>query len=470
MRGYLDKTLLAANTDLTVSPKTNPNNNDVFLENFHLEFTTAASTTPRSFDDESLAAEKNQIDEEMCFAIMIVFLFCIGVFINIGCLVSLRRHRSTFHRFLKMLACFDALVVTCIFLMYALPVLAPWYKKTIFLPMVPFFLPVVHMALMGSVYSTIVMSLERYLRLCRMQNMSKRCGTVWCLIVVLFPAVFYFPKFFEYRYQKFEHDFPIPINCSQFVLEQRELQEIDNAIQWVSCFGRVVKTVIAKIRFSRLFFQSSKVTVSGGRIRPKIPNPKSEELKSAIVNLEIPPPLYDYPMECFDFDFALYNTSDNFIRTVREKRTVYYPNATEIRRNPYYYTIYCVALNTCFATLLPLAALIYLNCMTLRALRSLVSQQTNSTQNNSRQLDTIEEENSQCSGPIIHSLKSSGLEKKPGEVNRFLSSRTTPLARTNTYSSERFVRGTRFICGFDNQSSSFGGLDGNAMNVRYVIS
>ena len=116
--------------------------------------------------------------------------------------------------------------------------------------MVPFFLPVVHMALMGSVYSTIVMSLERYLRLCRMQNMSKRCGTVWCVIVVLFPAVFYFPKFFEYRYQKFEHDFPIPINCSQFVLEQRELQEIDNAIQWVSCFGRVVKTVIAKIRFS----------------------------------------------------------------------------------------------------------------------------------------------------------------------------------------------------------------------------
>ena len=235
MRGYLDKTLLAANTDLAVAPKLNINN-DVFLENFHLEFTTAASTTPRSFDDESLAAEKNQIDEEMCFAILIVFLFGIGVFINIGCLASLRRHRSTFHRFLKMLACFDALVVTCIFLMYALPVLAPWYKKTIFLPMVPFFLPVVHMALMGSVYSTIVMSLERYLRLCRVQTMSKRCGTIWCVIVVIFPAVFYFPKFFEYRYQKFEHDFPIPINCSKFVLEQRELQELDNAIQWVSFY------------------------------------------------------------------------------------------------------------------------------------------------------------------------------------------------------------------------------------------
>ena len=42
---------------------------------------------------------------------------------------SLRRHRSTFHRFLKMLACFDGLVVTCIFLMYALPVMCTTYKK-----------------------------------------------------------------------------------------------------------------------------------------------------------------------------------------------------------------------------------------------------------------------------------------------------------------------------------------------------
>ena len=39
----------------------------------------------------------------------------------------------------------------------------------VFLPTVPFFVPVVHIALMGSVYSTIVMSLERYLRICRVQ-------------------------------------------------------------------------------------------------------------------------------------------------------------------------------------------------------------------------------------------------------------------------------------------------------------
>ena len=55
----------------------------------------------------------------------------------------------------------------------------------------------------------------------------------------------------------------------------------------------------------------------------------------------------------------------------QKKRTISYPNATEIRRNPNYYTLYCVGLNTCFATLLPLSALIFFNCMTLRALRIL---------------------------------------------------------------------------------------------------
>ena len=130
--------------------------------------------------------------------------------------------------------------------------------QTIFLPAIPFFLPLVHMALMGSVYSTIIMSLERYMRLCRvqvyyvstidrqmypltyfytMQNMSVKYATIYCGIVVVFPMVFYFPKFFEYKYQKFEHDFPTPINCTQYVMEQRELVQIDETLKMVSNVG-----------------------------------------------------------------------------------------------------------------------------------------------------------------------------------------------------------------------------------------
>ena len=66
------------------------------------------------------------------------------------------------------------------------------------------------------------------------QNMSIKYATIYCGIVVVFPMAFYFPKFFEYKYQKFEHDFPTPINCSQYVMEQRELVQIDKALQMVS--------------------------------------------------------------------------------------------------------------------------------------------------------------------------------------------------------------------------------------------
>ena len=144
--------------------------------------------------------------------------------------------------------------------------------------------------------------------------------------------------------------------------------------------------------------------MSGGRIRqlnkPQIvaESTKSQEAK---IRLEVAPSmLHNYPRKCLDFDFELHNSSDDFIRVIKERRTVYYPNATEIRRNFYYYTIYCVALNTCFATLFPLMALIYLNCMTLRALR-ILGRQTNSTKVYSQPLDVIIEEDISFEEPKV---------------------------------------------------------------------
>ncbi len=133
MRSYMAKNLLAASSAVTVSSlqkvDSGLKNNDPILSQFHLEFTTTAPPTAKSYDDKSLAAEKNQIDEELGFSVIITLLFCIGLIVNSVCLVSLFRHRSSFHRFLKMLACFDASVVTCIFLMYALPVMSKEYKQ-----------------------------------------------------------------------------------------------------------------------------------------------------------------------------------------------------------------------------------------------------------------------------------------------------------------------------------------------------
>ncbi len=87
------------------------------------------SVTDKPQDDASLAAEKNKVSEELVFSVVILVLFLAGVVINIACLINLRRHRSTFHRFLKMLASFDLLVVACCVFMYSLPALSRQFHK-----------------------------------------------------------------------------------------------------------------------------------------------------------------------------------------------------------------------------------------------------------------------------------------------------------------------------------------------------
>ena len=64
--------------------------------------------------------------------------------------------------------------------------------------------------------------------------MSEKSVMAACVFVVIFPMLFYAPKFMEYKYQKFIHTFPVPINCSQYVQEQRELLKFDQKLQWVS--------------------------------------------------------------------------------------------------------------------------------------------------------------------------------------------------------------------------------------------
>lgn len=50
---------------------------------------------------------------------------------------------------------------------------------------------------------------------------------------------------------------------------------------------------------------------------------------------------------------------------------------TDLRTNPLYYKIYCVFLNSALASFLPLAALLYLNVCTVRALRQMTDNRQN---------------------------------------------------------------------------------------------
>jgi hypothetical protein len=61
------------------------------------------------------------------------------------------------------------------------------------------------------------------------QAMSKKMFIACVSMVVFFPVAFYFPKFFEYRYDRFVHIGHQTINCTKYVIEQEELARISLA-------------------------------------------------------------------------------------------------------------------------------------------------------------------------------------------------------------------------------------------------
>ncbi len=58
------------------------------------------------------------------------------------------------------------------------------------------------------------------------QLMSKKAVNCCCVFVVVFPLIFYMPKFFEFRYEKFAKIYPRTVNCTNYVLEERRLAEL----------------------------------------------------------------------------------------------------------------------------------------------------------------------------------------------------------------------------------------------------
>ena len=95
-------------------------------------------------------------------------------------------------------------VFLCI-MMYSLPILWNFYGMEVFPYVAPLLLPLVHIALMSSVYCTIVMSWERYVRICLLSNLvnsnyfSNGKFKVYLAVIIVFPVIFYIPKFFEVR-------------------------------------------------------------------------------------------------------------------------------------------------------------------------------------------------------------------------------------------------------------------------------
>jgi len=75
------------------------------------------------------------------------------------------------------------------------------YTYSVKLYLLPYILPIIHVALLGSIYSTVALAAERYITICHpfMRYRSYYRGTTFILPVVLFAFLYTLPKFFELR-------------------------------------------------------------------------------------------------------------------------------------------------------------------------------------------------------------------------------------------------------------------------------
>ena len=84
-----------------------------------------------------------------------------------------------FHHLLKIMAVYDLVVVLGCGLLYSLPKLPIFspYSQVVFPVILPWLLPIVQIAMMSSVYCTVVMSFERYIRICHLCQL-RQCSYI----------------------------------------------------------------------------------------------------------------------------------------------------------------------------------------------------------------------------------------------------------------------------------------------------
>jgi hypothetical protein len=123
------------------------------------------------------------------------------------------------------LAFYDLIVILGCSALYALPNEWNYFQWDIYPYILPWLLPIVQIAMMTSVYCTVVMSFERYVRICHICQLKASFYLTdenfkfYVLAFTLGPLLFYAPKFFEIRTEKKTHNYYKLINCTAILAE-----------------------------------------------------------------------------------------------------------------------------------------------------------------------------------------------------------------------------------------------------------
>ena len=192
---------------------------------------------------------------EQVFSYVVVTLAVIGIFINILAFIILQKKHSPnpFHIMLKFLSVYDILLCAGGGLTYGLPHLWTKYQYEVFPYIAPFLAAFVHIFLMTSVFTTILISFERYIRICYLCQMrqvdffSNPKKLKYFLVgIVIIPVLFYIPKFFEYKMEKMKVYYEQKINCSQVFAVDTDIEWTLNTLQ---AHSKNLQDCIEKVTF-----------------------------------------------------------------------------------------------------------------------------------------------------------------------------------------------------------------------------
>ena len=152
----------------------------------------------QSYHGQPEASEDNFV-EFITEGVLLIIISILGFVGNALSIYVLLRPtlRGIFSNILMGLASFDALFLVCAITTFGLPTVSHWYKKNVFLKIMPVSYGLTHLARVGSVFATLSVTLERFFAIVfpfKDVDVVKR----WLIPgTVIFTIVYNVPKFFE---------------------------------------------------------------------------------------------------------------------------------------------------------------------------------------------------------------------------------------------------------------------------------
>ena len=156
---------------------------------------------------------QEQIDAEAMVSMKSLFIFIfegtlvpiigsIGFFGNILSILVLKLRdldlKPSFANLLVTLCIFDMIFILAVILFYTIPIHSIYYEEHAIPYITPFLLPLIHIALTGSVYSVVAVAMERYCIICNPFNWQNQGrGFRYIIAIVVFSLLYNLNKFFE---------------------------------------------------------------------------------------------------------------------------------------------------------------------------------------------------------------------------------------------------------------------------------